>query len=316
MRRVLVTGASGFIGRAVTQRLALENDFCVYAVVSGRREVSLGQDVTVMKTDLLCPDQVAALMGRVKADICVHLAWELPGNDAFQQSAKNLDWLRASIDLLQQFVKHGGERFIFAGSSSEYGAWEGGMHKGPYAPLSSLYGVSKRAFTEAAQKFSEQQGFQFACARYFSIYGEYDVRPARAVPYAIRQLLAGEQAICRSPNSIWDYLYVGDAAEATTKLVKSPMTGVVNIASGVPRSMREVFQTTANLCGRPELVTFLNQDRPGQTLVANIDCLRDGIKFSPGFSFEEGMQRTISWWKRQRAKPNSCRSGQIYGGEA
>lgn len=303
MKRVLVTGASGFIGRAVTQRLAQEPDLCVYAVISGRREVSLGHGITVIKTDLLCPEKAAALIDSVKADICVHLAWELPGNDAFQQSAKNLDWLRASIELLQRFAENGGERFVFAGSSSEYGAFESGLHKGLHTPGSSLYGISKRAFTETAQKFAQQRGIQFTCARYFSIYGEYDVRPARAIPSAIKQLLAGKEVICRSPNSVWDYLYIRDAAEATVKLIKSSATGAVNIASGIPRSVREVFQTAANLCGRPDLVTFLNQDQSGQMLVANVDCLRDRVKFLPEFSFEEGMRRTVGWWEKQRVKP-------------
>lgn len=297
MKRVLITGASGFIGRMITRRLTMETDLCVYAVVSGRREVCLANGVTVIRANLLCPEQVIALTNSVKADICVHLAWELPGNDVFQYSPKNLSWLWASLFLLQQFVENGGQRFVFAGSSSEYGTVGVKSDSEPRSAAQSLYGVCKRAFTESAQMFSEVQGFEFACARYFSIYGEYDMRQARAIPYAIQQLLEGKEAICKSPNSVWDYLYVADSAEATARLTKSSATGVVNIASGIPRSMREVFQTIAEIIGRPELVTFSALDEPGQVLVAETGRLRNELNFRPTVDLKEGLTRTIQWWK-------------------
>lgn len=303
MRRVLITGASGFIGRAVVRRLAMEPDLSVYAVVSGRREVCLGNSITIVKADLLCPEQVIKLISRIKPDVCVHLAWELPGNDAFQHSPSNLNWLQASLLLLQQFAEVGGNRFIFAGSSSEYGAFGMKPCSSSGGKASSLYGICKRAFTETAQVFSEDQRIEFACARYFSIYGEYDVRPARAIPYAIQRILGGEKIVCKSPNSVWDYLYVEDAANATVKVVQSTLTGPINIASGIPRSMSEVFQTIANLCGRPELVECCNEGKSGEILVANTDRLRHEVGFQPSFCFEEGLRRTICWWKGRAAVP-------------
>lgn len=296
MKRVLVTGAGGFLGGAVVKRLASLGEYETIAAVSGRHPVEFPAGVRVEAADLLDERAREELMERVRPDCLLHLAWSLD-DDGFLISESNLRWLEASLHLCRVFRRCGGTRLIFAGSSSEYGTGFTGSAETCREQEFSLYGDCKLAFEKVAGNYCARNQVEFATARYFSIYGPGDDRPGRALPLAIRTMLAGEVFRCSGPRNVWDYIYIDDAAEATVRLIESDFCGSVNIASGRPQTMREVFTAAAELAGTPELVEF-DETRTGSVIYsANTELMETVLGYRCSTSFREGLEKTIQWWR-------------------
>lgn len=296
METVLVTGASGLLGQTVVAKLAKTHKYHVVAVVSGRRKVSFAENIQVEVCDLLEEKERIELLHQVRPNLICHLAWSL-GDSAFLESENNLKWLEASLHIIRLFVKCGGRRFVFAGSSSEYGQTAGGCSENGSLPQYSLYGATKLAFEKMAELYCAQVKVSFASARYFSIYGPGDVREGRALPSAIKTMLAGEKFVCKAPCHIWDYIYVDDAASATELLLASDYCGAMNIASGRPISMREAFQTLALVMGCEDLLEIDDDTKRSVILTADIEKMKQILGFKCKTDFSTGITKTVQWWK-------------------
>lgn len=297
MKKILITGASGLIGKGILDELAMYTKYDIYAVTTKREKLGMYKNINIIEMNLLSPQQCSKLIEQVRPQYMIHLAWALPGNDKFQNSQDNITWLEISLFLLKEFVKHEGQRFIFAGSSSEYNLSTTRLSEKAFCESMNLYGKCKKAFTEIALEFCSQKNTSFATARYFSVYGKNDIREGRAIPTAIRSFLNGQKIICKSPNSIWDYIYIEDAAKATIKIMESTYEGAVNVSTAIPTSMREVFETIVYILECPDLLRLENIHDPGQILVADNTILKRNIGYTPQTSLEEGIIRTINWWK-------------------
>ena len=299
-KRLLITGASGFIGRAVTAAMAGRSGWEVYALTSGRRKVDMPAGVRVVSADLRQAEQCETLMKQIRPEAMIHLAWNLEGRD-FLSIDENLRWLEISLGLLRAFNKYGeGERrFVFSGSSAEYGYGQQICREdGPACP-EDLYGTCKLQFTNVAQIFSEIYGISFADARFFSIYGAGERHLLHVIPVAIDAMLRGQPFVCKGPNNVWDYVYIDDAAEAMACVLESGYRGCVNVGYG-PVSMREVTSVIAELTGGKERLSFENEAAPGRTLIADTRLLRETVGFTPKTGIREGLEKTVAWWRQQR----------------
>ena len=148
MAKVLVTGASGFIGCRVVSGL-LEKGWHVLPVsLSGRGGLSL---------DLKNTEAVRRFLKRECPDHLIHLAWNV--NAGYMESIENLEWVTASLELLKAFAENGGQRAVLAGSCIEYD-WKYGFLSEDLTPLGSdsLYVVSKSALYKMALAYAEQVG--------------------------------------------------------------------------------------------------------------------------------------------------------------
>lgn len=282
MKRLLVTGASGLLGRALLPKLPADK-YEVFAATSA-------------DADLLCETSRRRLIEGFKPDVIIHLAWSQ--QQGFRESETNLEWLAASLDILRFFHKNGGERFIFAGSSSEYDAEEG-MFSEDMGAAKTQYGICKRKFTETLNAYGIRFGLKTVSARYFTVYGENDRHSFGAIPSAINTFLRGEGVLCQSPNTRRDYIYAGDAAAATVKLLESDITGAVNIASGSARTMREVFAVIARETGAENLLRFAEPSGAPDMLAADISRMRDELGYVCETSFDEGIKKTVEWWRNE-----------------
>ena len=303
MERMLITGAGGFIGQAITKLAAREENWEIYVLSSGRRKSAPTQPpahVHVVTADLRDPQQCEMLMKTLRPDMLLHLAWNLEGRDFLYANA-NIHWLEISLRLLRLFAENGGKYAAFAGSSSEYGeSREPCSENGPTAPC-NLYGISKLAFTNLAKTFCASNGIRFASIRYFSVYGPGESHLLHVVPVSISTMLRREKFVCKAPNNVWDYVYIDDAAAATVRVIQKKFCGIVNVG-GDAISMRQLFTIIAEQVGNPDVLAFENEDVPGRYLTADTRILSGEVGYTRQTDICQGLSKTVAWWKSQNIK--------------
>ncbi|MBA2517776.1 MAG: NAD(P)-dependent oxidoreductase [Solirubrobacterales bacterium] len=299
MRRVLVTGASGFIGRRALAPL-LEYGFEVHAV-GRRRAAEAPAEVKWHVADLLDPEGRRDLVERVGATDLLHLAWYAePGR--YWTSTENVRWVGATGELLTEFAARGGGRAVLAGTCAEYD-W---AVSGPYAEATSplrpatLYGACKDATRRVAVALGAQLGLSVAWGRIFFLYGPGE-HPDRLVASVARALVAGERAPTSEGSQRRDFLHVADVAGAFAGLVASDVAGSVNVASGTEVPVRRLVELVAEAAGRPDLLDVgALPSRPDEPpdIAADVTRLSEEVGFVPDFGLEDGLAATLEWWRR------------------
>ena len=304
MKRVLVTGTTGFIGRACLAPLRARG-YEIHAVHHARAVVDAPPDVRWHAADLLAPDGAAAVVAEVAPTHLLHLAWyAVPG--AYWTSRENLRWVRASLALYEAFVAAGGTRVVTGGTSAEYD-WTGGVCREGETPVapSTYYGVCKHALAEVIAADARASALSAAHARFFFLYGPHEY-PQRLIASVITTLLRGEVARCSPGTQRRDFLHVADAAAATVALLDSAVTGPVNIGSGDAVTVASIVaQVAAQIGGggRVELGALPADNPP--LVVADVRRLRDEVGFDPALDrargHEQRLRETISWWRGSQA---------------
>jgi nucleoside-diphosphate-sugar epimerase len=193
MKKILVTGATGFIGRFTIDPLRALG----YEIHTVSREPAkaahLGPDIRIARGDLLDASFRHDFMARERFSHLLHLAWYAE-HGKFWTAPQNLDWLAVSVDLIHLFAQHGGTRVVGAGTCAEYD-WSYGFCSEDLTPLKprTLYGVAKRALGEVLLSYARQIGLSAAWGRIFFTFGPYEA-PSRFVASVIRALLRSEPA--------------------------------------------------------------------------------------------------------------------------
>ncbi len=294
MKRVLLTGASGFVGRACVAPL-LARDYAVHTISTGRGRTPDG--VTAWHGNLLDTASVPGLMRDIAPTHLLHAAWDVT-HGAYWTSEANHTWLAASADLLRAFHAAGGERAVGVGTCAEYG-WTIDRYDERTAPLdpATLYGNSKLALCRQFQAMADG-GLPTAWARLFFPFGPGE-QPGRLLPAVISALLAGEPVDCTEGTQIRDFLYVDDLGGALAALLDSGVEGPVNIGSGSGTTLRDLILRTAGQIGRPDLIRLgALPIRPGDppSLVANTERLNREVGFVPATPLDQAIRQTIAYW--------------------
>jgi nucleoside-diphosphate-sugar epimerase len=298
MKTVILTGASGFIGRHCIP-LLIDHGFEVHAITS-RKKPCEDSGIYWHTTDLSQPNQVQNMMKKICPTHLLHFAWyTIPGK--YWSAPDNIQWVDTSVNLVREFSDAGGERMVGAGTCAEYD-WSQGYCLESTTPIKpqTQYGISKNSFHIKAREIQKNAKQSYAWGRIFFLYGPFE-NPTRLVPSIINPLLRGESAPCTVGNQIRDYLFVEDVAEAFVRLLDSSVTGPVNIASGKPITIKTIIELIGEKTHRKELIRYgqlptLLSEAP--IIVADNNRLINDVGWHQRNDLSTGLDKTIAWWKK------------------
>jgi nucleoside-diphosphate-sugar epimerase len=304
MKRVLVTGGTGFIGRHVVTQLAARGH--EVHVLSSR--AARADEARLHRASIFDVGATNAVLSAVRPTHLVHLAWDMtPGT--YHATRENLRWLDASRRLVRRFAGVGGERAVIAGAADEYAERAGRCIEDvtPLGPI-SLFGAAKRELGDLTGALADETGLSVAWGRVFYTYGPWE-RPERLVPRVIRELLAGKPARVSHGRQQRDLLHVSDVGAAFAHLIEADTRGAVNIGAGRPVAVRDILARLGDALGRPELIELgaLPAARGDQQLVVADTTRLRATGWRPTVSLERGLEDTIGWWKAALAVPADAR---------
>ena len=299
MKRVLVTGSTGFIGRHSLAGL-IAAGYEVHAVTVNGPLPGL-DEVHWHDSDLLDQRHINDLVMSIRPTHLLHFAWyAAPGE--YWTAPENVLWEQASLALLHAFIQHGGQRVVTAGTCAEYD-WNYGFCSERYTPLAphSLYGICKHALQMTLHGYALQAQVSAAWGRIYILYGPHE-HPNRLVSSVIRALLRGEPALCTHGNQVRDFLHVQDVASAFVALLDSSVIGPVNIASGQAMPLKTVISIVGEQLNRADLIRLgalpVSSDEP-PFIVADVRRLQEEVGWHPTYDVVSGLAQTIGWWRQQ-----------------
>ena len=297
MKKILVTGASGFIGRHTLTPL-LQAGYEVHAV-SFKKKTENETSIKWHQTDLKNSTQTQDLIGKIQPTHLLHFAWcAEPGK--FWTDPENTQWVEASFNLIKTFHAQGGKRVVISGSCAEY-EWNKSIYseKATSENPATLYGKCKQELQIKVEAFCHEVDLSLCWGRIFFVYGPYE-HPARLVSSIVRSLLKNETAECSHGNQKRDLLFVEDVASGFVSILENEITGIVNIGSGEGVALKDVIKTIGDKIGRKNLIRMGALPSPANEpsiLVADTKRLTEEVRWAPKFDINTGLDRTIHWWK-------------------
>ncbi len=301
-KRILITGAGGFLGSHLTRRLHREGHRL--AVLASprfdpRRLGDLAGELRVFHADLTSASSVAEVVARVQPELVYHLA-STPFNPPPAEAATHWHVIAGGTFHLLEALRGSRARLVYTGSAAEYGSGSGLTEDSPLRPATML-GVAKAAASLLVQTYARLVEMETVVLRLFTPYGPWE-SPARLIPYTVLQALHGQPVRLGGGSQQRDFVYIDDVIDALMRagFGDLPPAAVFNISSGQGRPVREVAAAVLEIMGNPvPLETGTREDRSDEIRECSGDNTRARVRlgWEPGTSLAEGLRRTIEWFR-------------------
>jgi nucleoside-diphosphate-sugar epimerase len=291
MKKIIVTGATGFVGSHCLDLLKNKN-YQVFAISKSKRQDL--DNIKWIEADLFNFLEIDSVMKKTQGDTLLHLAWiTTPG--VFYESLENNLWVESSLNLIEAFLAQGGKKIVIAGSCAEYDWNKKEMMEDEEVSPSSLYGKSKLLLYKEVKKRCQRTNADLAWGRIFNVFGPKE-HPAKIIPLIIRAALSNKKIQCLAKDDIRDFIYVKEVANIFLTLMESDFNGIINIATGKGSSIKDLASlieqrlSVSNICDFKQNFSVF-PEVVGNT--KNLEKLNYRFKFNLDYSIDE----TIRWWR-------------------
>ncbi len=303
MAKVLIPGGFGFIGSYLTQACVQRGDEVTVLSID-RRQPCIPLDLTRIRhitVDLRDRETTRQVLKNESPELVFNLSGYIDHAPYFHGGRDVLDQHFWAVQNLLEAIQRSDMRlFVQAGSSDEYGSAPSpqseGMRENPISP----YSMGKAAATQLIQSLSRTEGFPGVVARFFLVYGPGQ-DSKRFIPQIIQGCLSDKPFAVSEGKQLRDFAFVEDIVEGLLTLERNPTVcgQVINLASGIPVSIRAVIEHVQKLCARGQPTYGAVPYRTGEnmSLVADISLARKTLGWSPKTSLEEGLKKTIEHYR-------------------
>ena len=290
MKNYIVTGAAGFLGANLVERLLQEEDAHIYAVVRPNSphnaRLATSERLTIVPADLSEYARLDELIDET-CDVFFHLAWQGGRYDFAAQYGNIADTLGA----LEAAGSLGCKRFICTGSQAEYGRQPALITEETCPHPADAYGAAKLAACALSRQRAADLGVVWIWGRVFSLYGRYE-QEGRMLPALVKSLRSEQPfALSSSGEQNWDYLYAADAADALLALAKRGRAGeIYNIANGGYRSLRDYIEEARGVIAPQCDVTYGAADADVFSLQPSVEKICRDTGWRPVTDFVDGLR--------------------------
>lgn len=289
--KVLLTGASGFLGQHV---LACLRSHGIDTVAVGRRLPDGVVATDFIEADLLGTADFAALVKMSAATHLLHLAWYAE-HGKYWTSPLNLRWVEATTRLVEAFCEAGGQQVVVAGTCAEYD-WSHGYCREESTPLNAatFYGTTKDAARRLVMAVCAQYHVPCAWGRLFLPFGKGEASQ-RLIPSLIGAFRGKRPPFAVSAPTYRDFLHASDVAEGFIALLQRGENDTYNLSSGQPVRIADVVQGLAHLLDAdPQAVLGLMSQRSGEPLLLVGENLKlKTLGWQPALNLSQGLELTV-----------------------
>lgn len=309
MKRVLLTGGSGFVGANLARTL-LQEGHEVHLLVRPQPKLwriePILKDVRLSEVDVRDFDGLRQAVSAIRPEWIFHLA--AYGAYPFQNDARRMvdTNLTGTINLVEACLMSGFEAFMHAGSSSEYGFKDHAPLESEVLEPNSPYAITKAAATHYCRHTARSSAQKLCTLRLYSVYGPFE-EPSRLVPTLIVKGLEGRLPPLASPQIGRDFVYVEDVCQAFLRVAAQPdyePGAIYNLGGGVQVTLEEAVETARRVMRiHAEPVWGSMRERKWDTItwVSNPEKIRTTTGWQPAYSFEAGLRATLSWFNQNPA---------------
>jgi len=308
MRRILVTGGTGFVGANLVRRLLKRYpEAQIYLFVRGKhtnwRLHDLLDAVRLHELTLDDRDAVLRCVTQIQPEWVFHLAahgaysWQTNWYDIVQTN------LNGSINLFEACAETGFTAFVNAGSSSEYGFKDHAPSEDEYANPNSNYAATKLAATQYCRQMAQAKNLPMCTLRLYSVFGPYE-EPNRFFPALILRGLNGALPPLVEPDIARDYIHVDDVCDA---FISAATAGdricgeVFNVGTGVQTKIKEIVElvrATLAIDEEPYWGSMPNRTWDTNVWVANPDRIKTKLGWTAKHTLEAGFKSTVDWFNK------------------
>jgi nucleoside-diphosphate-sugar epimerase len=312
---VLVTGASGFIGSHLTRRLVAEGAK-VHALTSTvssiypARLLEIRDSIALHEASLDDRGAIELLADEVRPEYVFHLGAYTHVGKSWNRVDECIQVnIQGTVNLLMAMQRHGFTRFLNTGTSEIYGDIDVPFREDASVHPISPYSISKHTAEEYCRLFGDSRSLPIVRVRPFNAYGPMQT-PDRVIPEIISRAVQGQSLKMTQATQTREFNYVEDLADGFVALATANgIDGdVFNLGCGREISMRDIAVTILSLMGDPITPEFgALPERPIEIyrMHADVTKTRERVGWTSKISLEEGLERTIAWYRGALASGNS-----------